>query len=66
MLKLFVGTSVNLGSKIMQEFVFGMRRAFLVSFLLCLVAAGFSIVRGRESRTSAAGLLATVPREPAD
>ena len=66
MLQLFVGTSVNLGSKIMQEFVFGMHRAFLVSFLLCLVAAGFSIVRGREARTSPAGLPVTAPREPAD
>jgi MFS family permease len=66
MLQLFVGTSVSLGSKIMQEFVFGMHRAFLVSFLLCLVAAGFSVVRGRETRTSPAGLLVTAPRERAD
>jgi len=66
MLQLFVGTSVSLGSTVMQEFVFGMHRAFLVSFILCLVAAGFSIVRGREARTSAAGLLATAPREPSD
>ncbi|HTW90851.1 MAG TPA: MFS transporter [bacterium] len=66
MLKLFVGTSVSLGSTVMQEFVFGMHRAFMVSFLLCLVAVGFSIVRGRESRTSAAGLLATVSPERAD
>jgi len=52
MLKLFVGTSVSLGSKVMQEFVFGMHRAFLVSFVLCLIAAGFSVVRGREARTA--------------
>ncbi len=62
MLQLFVGTNVSLGSKIMQEFVFGMHRAFLVSFLLCLVAAGLSIVRGRETRTSPAGLPAAAPR----
>jgi EmrB/QacA subfamily drug resistance transporter len=54
MLKLFVGTSVNLGSAVMQEFVLGMHRAFLVSLVLCLVAAGFSIVRGREARTGSA------------
>jgi EmrB/QacA subfamily drug resistance transporter len=66
MLQLFVGTSVNLGSKIMQEFVFGMHRAFLVSFVLCLLAAGLSIVRGRETRTSPAGVLATAPRERDD
>jgi EmrB/QacA subfamily drug resistance transporter len=53
MLKLFVGTSVSLGSAVMQEFVLGMHRAFLVSFVLCLVAAGFSIVRGREQRAGA-------------
>jgi EmrB/QacA subfamily drug resistance transporter len=50
MLQLFVGTNVSLGSKIMQAFVFGMHRAFLVSFVLCLVAAGLSVVRGREAR----------------
>jgi EmrB/QacA subfamily drug resistance transporter len=55
MLQLFVGTNVSLGSKIMQEFVFGMHRAFLVSFLLCLFAAGLSVVRGREQRTGPAG-----------
>ena len=66
MLQLFVGTNVSLGSKIMQEFVFGMHRAFLVSFLLCLFAAGLSIVRGRETRTSPGVLLAAAPRERDD
>jgi EmrB/QacA subfamily drug resistance transporter len=50
MLKLFVGTNVTLGSATTQAFVIGMRSAFLVSIVLCLVAAAFSAVRGREDR----------------
>jgi hypothetical protein len=59
MLQLFVGNNVQLGSQIMQEFVVGMRSAFVVSIVLCLVAAGFSLVRGKEDRrTLAAGAAA--------
>jgi EmrB/QacA subfamily drug resistance transporter len=54
MMKLFVGTSVALGSGPMQEFVVGIRHAFVVSAALCLVAAGFSLVRGREDRRARA------------
>ena len=50
MLKLFVGTNVTLGSATTQAFVVGMRSAFLVSIVLCLVAAAISAVRGREDR----------------
>ena len=50
MMQLFVGTNVQLGSAVMQEFVIGMHSAFMVSFVLCLVAAAFSLVRGREDR----------------
>ncbi len=50
MMKLFVGTSVALGSGPMQEFVVGIRNAFVVSAMLCVVAAGFSLVRGKEDR----------------
>jgi EmrB/QacA subfamily drug resistance transporter len=64
MLKLFVGTSVSLGSAVMQAFVLGMHRAFLVSFVLCLVAAGFSVVRGREARTIPAAAPAASLSEP--
>jgi EmrB/QacA subfamily drug resistance transporter len=60
MLQLFVGTSVSLGSTIMQQFVFGMHRAFLVSFVLCLVAACLSIIRGREARHATTDLTLTV------
>jgi EmrB/QacA subfamily drug resistance transporter len=50
MMKLFVGSSIALGSGPMQEFVVGIRHAFIVSAVLCLVAAGFSLVRGKEDR----------------
>ena len=50
MMKLFVGTNVQLGSQPMQAFVIGMHSAFLVSFGLCLIAALISLVRGRENR----------------
>jgi MFS family permease len=51
MLKLFVGTNVTLGSQVMQAFVVGMHSAFLVSIALCLIAAAFSLVRGKENRS---------------
>ena len=50
MMQLFVGTSVTLGSQIMQVFVLGMHNAFAVSLVLSVVAAGFSLVRGKEVR----------------
>jgi len=52
MLKLFVGTDVTLGSQITQAFVIGMHSAFIVSLALCLVAAGLSLVRGKENRSA--------------
>jgi EmrB/QacA subfamily drug resistance transporter len=54
MMQLFVGTNVQLGSKVMQEFVVGMHSAFLVSFFLCLIAAAVSVVRGKEDRRALA------------
>ncbi len=62
-LQLFVGTNVTLGSQVMQAFVVGMRSAFLISIALCLLAAGFSLVRGREDRR---GPGQTRPAEPAE
>jgi MFS family permease len=50
MFRLFVGTNVSLGSQVTQAFVIGMHSAFRVSIALCLVAAAFSIVRGKEDR----------------
>jgi EmrB/QacA subfamily drug resistance transporter len=50
MLKLFVGTNISLGSQVMQDFVIGMHSAFTVSIVLCLIAAGISVVRGKEDR----------------
>jgi EmrB/QacA subfamily drug resistance transporter len=50
MMKLFVGTDVALGSATMQAFVVGIRTTFVVSAALCVVAAMFSVVRGREDR----------------
>jgi len=50
MMQLFVGTNVTLGSQVTQDFVIGMHSAFIVSIVLCLVAAGLSAVRGREDR----------------
>jgi MFS family permease len=54
MMQLFVGSNVQLGSAVMQEFVLGMHSAFIVSTILCIVAAGFSLVRGKENRQGAA------------
>ena len=50
MMQLFVGTNVQLGSDVTQSFVVGMRSAFLLSMVLCLIAGGISMVRGREDR----------------
>jgi len=47
---LFVGSNIALGSTAMQAFIVGIRNAFWVSAVLCLVAAGFSLVRGKEQR----------------
>jgi hypothetical protein len=49
-MSLFIGTNITLGSQSMQAFTLGIMNAFLVSTFLCLVAAGFSFVRGRENR----------------
>jgi len=47
---LFIGTNISLGSQMEQAFVTGIHSAFMVSGVLCLVAAGFSLVRGKENR----------------
>jgi EmrB/QacA subfamily drug resistance transporter len=49
-MQLFVGTNIVLGSELMQAFVVGIHSAFIVSAVLCVVAAGFSLVRGKEDR----------------
>jgi EmrB/QacA subfamily drug resistance transporter len=54
MMQIFVGTSVALGSEVMQHFIVGIRNAFLFSILLCLVAAALSLARGKEDRKAAA------------
>ncbi len=64
MMQLFVGTNVTLGSQITQEFIIGMRSAFVVSIVLCLVAAGLSSFRGKEDRKSLAA--ASNPQPPLD
>jgi EmrB/QacA subfamily drug resistance transporter len=50
MMQLFVGTNITLGSEVVQNFVIGMRSAFVMSIVLCLIAAGISLVRGKENR----------------
>ncbi len=52
MMQLFVGTNVHLGSATMQSFVVGIKSTFIVSIALCVLAAGFSYVRGKEDRRS--------------
>ena len=49
-MQLFVGTNIVLGSDAMQAFVVGINSAFVVSVVLCVIAAGFSFVRGKEDR----------------
>jgi EmrB/QacA subfamily drug resistance transporter len=53
MMQIFVGTSVTLGSQVMQNFVYGIRNAFLFSILLCFIAAVLSLARGKEDRRAA-------------
>ena len=55
-MNLFVGQNVALGSQAMQAFIVGIQNAFLVSAVLCVVAAGFSLVRGKEDRQRQAQL----------
>ncbi|MGA2821698.1 MAG: hypothetical protein ABSF61_13745 [Anaerolineales bacterium] len=50
MMKLLVGTNVTLGSHVMHAFVVSIHSGFGVSAVLCAVAAGFSLVRGKEIR----------------
>jgi EmrB/QacA subfamily drug resistance transporter len=52
MMQIFVGTSVSLGSQVMQNFVLGIRNAFLFSIVLCLIAAVLSLSRGKENRNA--------------
>ncbi len=54
MLQILVGTDVTLGSQVMQNFVVGIRNAFLFSILLCLIVAVLSFARGKEDRNAAA------------
>jgi EmrB/QacA subfamily drug resistance transporter len=58
MMQLFVGTNVALGSEVTQSFVIGMHTTFLVSIALCVIAAGLSMVRGREDRRGQAASVA--------
>ena len=51
--QLFVGTNVVLGSDITSAFIGGMHNAFLVSMLLCLVAALLSFLRGQRPTSGA-------------
>ena len=55
-MNLFVGQNITLGSQAMQAFILSIHNAFLVSGGLCLVAAGFSFVRGKEDRRRLAQL----------
>jgi len=54
MMQLFIGTNITLGSEVTQNFVIGMRSAFIMSIVLCIIAAGISLVRGRENRRQVA------------
>ena len=47
-MQLFLGTNIALGSEPMQAFIVGIKSAFRVSIVLCLAAAAFSMVRGKE------------------
>jgi EmrB/QacA subfamily drug resistance transporter len=58
MFQLFVGTNAGLGTQVAQAFVIGMHSAFRVSIVLCLIAAGISLVRGKEDRRRAATAMA--------
>ena len=61
---LFVGTNVTLGSQMMQAFIAGIQNAFMVSAVLCLVAAGFSLVRGKENRQQQVQLDISANKKP--
>jgi len=50
MLKLFIGTSIHLGSSLMTAFTEGMQAALRASIVVCLIAAGMSLIRGHEVR----------------
>ncbi|HVP19657.1 MAG TPA: MFS transporter, partial [Spirochaetia bacterium] len=54
MMKLFVGTSISLGSAPMQAFVIGIRHALVVSVALSVLAAALSLIRGAENRRATA------------
>ncbi len=60
-MQLFVGTNITLGSAPMVSFIVGIKSAFWVSAALSLIAAVFSLVRGKEDRRSQAH--AHVPAE---
>jgi EmrB/QacA subfamily drug resistance transporter len=47
---LFLGTATNITSTQAQAFTSGMSHAFLVSLIICLVAAAFSVVREGRKR----------------
>ncbi len=49
MFQLFVGSNIALGSQVLQGFVVGMHSAFIVSIFLAVIAAGLSLIRGKES-----------------
>ncbi len=53
MMNLFVGTNIALGSGPMRDFIVGIHHAFIVSTVVCLIAAGFSLVRGSDVRKAA-------------
>jgi MFS family permease len=50
MMQIFVGTNVQLGSQVLQNFVIGVRSAFVLSIVLCLIAAAVSFARGKENQ----------------
>ncbi|MCL5958196.1 MAG: hypothetical protein M1358_02585 [Chloroflexi bacterium] len=52
MLKLFVEALRGLGTPLMFAFLDGIRAAFRASIIICLLAAGMSLVRGAEQRAS--------------
>jgi hypothetical protein len=53
MMLLFVGTDVSSGSQEVQVFVVGIRNAFVVLVVLCVLASRLSLVRGKVHRGAA-------------
>ncbi|MGA2547765.1 MAG: MFS transporter [Rectinemataceae bacterium] len=53
MMQLFVGTNAALGTGPRQAFILGMKHAFAVSVVLCVIAACISLVRGAETKRPA-------------